>query len=275
MRTDFDWAHIQPAQDTLKWDKYDRFVQNVTSKGLNISAILDYGVAWASGNADTKYPPTDPQDFADFCTLVVERYAPMGVKFWEVWNEPNLTMFWKPTPDPVAYTELLKLAYPAIKAADPEAYVLLAGLTLTTTNEQNSSRTSANLYLQAIYDNGGKGYFDAVNYHPYGWSEPVFTAIRQVLIANGEPDKPLWVTEYGNPTGGTEGQQFVTEQEQANLAVAAVQRVKTLDHATRLFFYCYKDPVQLQPDREGYFGLRRGDGTARPSYDALKNVLNP
>ncbi len=34
----------------------------------------------------------------------VKRYAPKGVKVWGVWNEPNLTNFWSPKPDPAAYT---------------------------------------------------------------------------------------------------------------------------------------------------------------------------
>lgn len=44
----------------------------------------------------------------------------MGVHAYEVWNEPNIVNFWAPGPDPARYTQLLKLAYPAITAARRE-----------------------------------------------------------------------------------------------------------------------------------------------------------
>ena len=49
--------------------------------------------------------------------MVATRYKGK-VSAYEVWNEPNGKVFWDPEPDAAQYTELLKAAYPAIKAAE-------------------------------------------------------------------------------------------------------------------------------------------------------------
>ena len=50
------------------------------------------------------------------------------VAAYEIWNEPNVSAFWSPTPSTAAYVNLLKAAYPAIKAADPSAVVLAGAM---------------------------------------------------------------------------------------------------------------------------------------------------
>ena len=57
----------------------------------------------------------------------VARYAGK-IAAVEIWNEPNAVTFWTPTPDPAAYVELLKAAYPKVKAVDPSVVVVSAGL---------------------------------------------------------------------------------------------------------------------------------------------------
>ena len=45
----------------------------------------------------------------------------------EIWNEPNLSGFWKPEPQPERYARLVASAYEAIKAADPGIQVIAGG----------------------------------------------------------------------------------------------------------------------------------------------------
>ena len=78
----------------------------------------------APGGDDDKYPPTTLADYTRFARAAVARYAPLGVKHYEIWNEPNIDGFWKPAPDAARYTELLKAAYAEMKQADPSITVL-------------------------------------------------------------------------------------------------------------------------------------------------------
>ena len=52
---------------------------------------------------------------------------PLPIRIWQVWNEANFFYFAFPV-SPSRYAKLLKLTYPAIKAADPGAKVILSGL---------------------------------------------------------------------------------------------------------------------------------------------------
>ena len=67
--------------------------------------------------------------------------------------------------DPVFYTRMLQAAYPAIKAADPEA-VVVGGVVLAAYTAGSIAINPSDL-VATMYENGAKGYFDAISYHPY------------------------------------------------------------------------------------------------------------
>jgi hypothetical protein len=92
------------------------------------------------------------------------------------------------------YAEMLKLATPAIRDANPRAFVLTGGM------------SDWDEFPRGIYEGGGREYFDIMNLHTYGvpvvWS---FLArglwLRSVMEAYGDADKPLWDTEFGIDAG--------------------------------------------------------------------------
>ena len=78
--------------------------------------------------------------WAAFMTAAVARYGPSGsfwsehpgipqrpIRSWQIWNEPNFKYFIA-RPNPAEYGKLVKISYTALKAADPGAQVVLAGL---------------------------------------------------------------------------------------------------------------------------------------------------
>lgn len=68
-----------------------------------------------------------------------------------------------PHPDNRAerYTELLKVAYPAIKAVQPTGTVIAAGLSPAFEHD------APPIFVNAMYAGGAKGSFDAMAMHPY------------------------------------------------------------------------------------------------------------
>ena len=138
--------------------------------------MLGYTPSWARSGGTNYYPPKNPADFANFARTAARRYAPMGVHTWEIWNEPNLAMFWSPKADPVAYATLLRGAYPAIKSVDRTATVVTGGLAPTSDNGKDVAPIS---FLAAIYFHGAKGNFDAVGMHPYSY--PVRADVQGVV----------------------------------------------------------------------------------------------
>ncbi len=123
-----------------------QFIKDAASAGINVDVLLEDFSA-------------TPAEFASFGTQAVHTFKPSGVNTYEVLNEVNT---YTPTITASDYVQILKAVYPAIKAADSSASVLMSGL---------DSSSKPDVYLQAMYDAGAKGYFDAVNAHPYSYPD--------------------------------------------------------------------------------------------------------
>lgn len=154
----------------------------------------------------------------------------LSVHAWEIGNEPNIDAEygWGATPDPVAYKNLLCAAYAHLKAAQPDALVVSAGLAPTgrvTTvpphpDGNDGQKQDERKYLQQMLAAGGSACLDAVGYHPYGYSADYNAApdvvsgdptqncdqgfcfrgaekIYEVMQNVGLGNKKVWATEFG------------------------------------------------------------------------------
>ncbi len=302
IRADLAWSSIQQnGPDQYYWDNFDRVVRLAHDRGIRVLPIITYTPRWARSDEcpdNKKCRPRDPAEYARFAKAAVERYAPRGVRTWEVWNEPNLGIFWGPTADAGRYTEILKAAYDAIHAADSGATVISGGLAPTSTGGRN---VAPRQYLEEMYAHGAKGHFDAVGFHPYSfplspsfynktnaWSQMADTewSIRSIMAANGDSGKKIWLTEYGAPTGGPgdiansnddrgvwDNPDHVTESYQATILKEAIQQSRTYSWAGPLFWYSYKDLGTESYTKENFFGLIRYDGTPKPAFNTLQDLL--
>lgn len=283
LRLDFNWSSIEPTKGSYSWSNVDRVLRAVASRKLNVLAILHTTPAWARppGTDSQFYPPTDPANFAEFAERTVARYSDR-VKVWEVGNEPNTRRFWLPTPDPAAHTTLLKLTYSAIKRADPEAVVVTGGLS-PAVDAHDRSQISPITFLQEIYENGGKGYFDAVGIHPYSFpARPIdpstdswntfhrMPLLHGVMVRNGDGDKKMWITEFGAPTGTSPA--AVSEGEQAAILAAAFEAVAQLSFVGPMFVYALRDYGTDPSEPEDNFGLLRHDFSPKPARAAYQKA---
>jgi polysaccharide biosynthesis protein PslG len=285
VRIDINWAQIQAqGPSSYNWEPIDRVVRAATERGMKVLGIIVYSPSWARPPGTGASHGPDPGKYAQFAATAVEHYAAMGVHAYEVWNEPNLERFWAP-PDPAAYTQLLRAAYPAIKGADPQATVLTAGTAPAVTNGTNYSPVD---FLAGIYANGGAGSFDAVSHHPYTWPALPGEAeswsawhqmygtnpsLRSVMSANGDGEKKIWGTEWGAPTNGPAGA-FVSEATQAEMVTKAYSLWRTYEWAGPLFTYQGRDRGTSTDTRENFFGLRRYDNSKKPAYTAYRGAVD-
>jgi hypothetical protein len=271
LRLDFPWPSIQPAATTWNWGPFDRVIALAKARNFTILALPSYTPTWAKGT--TGNSPADPNTFAAFMTAAVQRYAPQGVKSWEIWNEPNQSWSWSP-PDPAAYTRLLIKAYAAVKAADPTAQVLTAGLAPAA--DRPGQEVAPLTFVQGIYAAGGQGSFDAVAVHPYtypsvptdpsiaSWSPFAKMAdIHRVMESNGDAAKKIWLTEFGAPTGTGTG--AVSEARQPDMVTQGFIGRAQWTWTGPLFWYAGRDSGTNLADREQNFGLWRNDFSAKPS----------
>ncbi len=286
VRIGANWAWISYAgQGTYDWTQLDQEVASVRAAGMSMDMVIMGTPAWAavSGEAGNDVAqPANPSSFGQFAAAVAQRYAPQGVQDFEIWNEPNNTVFWQPAPNPAAYVQILQAAYTDIKAVDPGAFVITAGLAPEATQNGNINEVT---FLQDMYADGAKGYFNAVGDHPYsypalpdtyeawsGWSQMAVTptSLESTMAANGDGSKPIWVTEVGAPTGGPDS---VGTAAQAEELTQAIDNAKSSSWIGAMYLYTYEDSGGNPSTDEDWFGLLNADGSAKAAWSAVAAAI--
>lgn len=286
VRLDLDWSVVQAAgPDSYDWSAMDRYVALARGVDLRLLPVVSFSPKWLNGGA----APADPAAvaaYAKFLGKAVDRYRPQGIRAWEIWNEPNLSGFWGPSPDPAAYARLLVAAYAAVKAADAEALVISGGLSPSPSTGPDGgsvARYAAVDFLKSVYDNGAAGSFDALGFHPYSWPRMPDTwipwsgwpmmegPIRSLMVAHGDGDKRIWLTEYGAPTNAD----GLSEDDQATMLRRAVELARGHDWAGPLLWYSYQDLGTDPGESEHWFGLLRHDGNPKPAFVTFQSLATP
>lgn len=282
VRLDANWDWVQPSGPrTFNWAQLDQAVRSIRSAGMSVDLIIDGCPPWAAVTGTSGDPSPQPASTVQYATWaadVAKRYSPLGVSIFEIWNEPNLVGSWQPNPNPSAYTADLVAAYSAIKAVDPPAVVVSGGLGPAATNGSNYSPID---FLKAMYADGAKGSFDALGFHAYsfpalpdtyepwsGWSEMAQTnpSIRSVMASAGDGGKPIWITEFGAPSGGPDG---AGEAAQAVALQQAIDRVKVTKWIGALYVYTWQDSGTDPRNNEDWFGLLTAGGSRKPAYSKV------
>ncbi len=171
----------------------------------------------------------DITGFGDFIGQLAEDQKGY-VDAYEIGNEPNLdaSYGWTVSPNAAEYVTLLCTAYSKIKAVDPAAIIVSAGLAPTGRVSGNwNGHAGHNGFYQdereffkEFISAGGGNCLDAVGYHPYGFRAdydaiPDMVSadadqncvngfcfrgaekIYELMAANGLGHKTMWATEYG------------------------------------------------------------------------------
>ena len=287
IRVDLAWYRVEPSPGTWDWSSFDRTEAAAKRDGLKILVILDQPPAWArkaSCAADQWCPPASDAAFAAFAAKAVQRYPSSVVAGWEVWNEENLAAYWPGGPDPAAYTALLKATAGAIRATQPQAQILLGGLAPAASDGVTLSPFG---FLTDVAERGGLADISAVGYHLYTFptmpgptaSQTISTgsgSLAAVLDKYGAPSMPIWITESGAPVAAAAsdptGAQPVTQQQEKDQAAYAADLVRTATadpHVKALFWF---SDIDL-PKQGLYYGLRRANGSDRPSLLALEQAI--
>lgn len=284
VRLDAVWSAIEPEPDAYDWSSSDRVVTAARSHGLRVLLLLTYAPAWARppGTSDHGGPVTPAADaaFGRFARAAAARYGPAGVTAYEVWNEPNVPQFWEPRADAAAYSRLLVAAAAGIRAVQPGATVVSGGLAPAS---DSGGAISPLAFTADLYADGAGGSFDALGVHPYAYPYlPLapgtlpFNAfqrsalLREVMVEHGQPDKRVWFTEFGAPTGTARNS--VSLKAQASAISQAFGQVDRWPWAGPLFVYELRDGGSDPADLEDNFGLRTVTDAAKPAYDAYRKA---
>jgi polysaccharide biosynthesis protein PslG len=285
VRVAIPWSAIEgKGAGLFNWTKLDGLVASANTHHLKLIAEVGHAPAWANPGlpATQSYDfSQDPMLYAQFLGVLAARYVPAGVMVYELGNEPNHVKPSNPNPDPLYYTHLLCDTYPIVKAVNANDVVLTGGLGGTTNGGGDYSGPT---FVADLYTDGAGGCFDAISYHPYtypqlppgdsssGWTGML--TVRQTMVANGDANKQIWVTEYGAPTNGPSSSRYVTETVQAQMVTTAYQLFNTYSWAGPLCWFQYQDQGTDPTIQDDWFGLYRYDGTAKPAATTYTTIAH-
>lgn len=286
VRVDANWREVQPTRPSdSNWASLDQEVKSITSAGMSVDLIVDGCPSWAAipdARNDMFAEPKSSTQFAVWAAEVAARYGNMGVKYFEIWNEPNINEFWRPRPDPIAYTADLVAAYASIKKVDPAAIVISGGLAPASDNGVNYTSVT---FLTDMYLDGAKGSFDYLGDHPYSypllpdtyspgsaWSmmDETDPSIRSIMIANDDSSKKIWITEFGEPTQGRPGVSPAAQSEDLTQALADASKKKWI---AAFYIFSWRDS-SATPTRSSSFGLESFNGNPKPAFYAVSAALH-
>jgi hypothetical protein len=272
-RESFDWNRLESRKGWFEWAKFDQAVEVARAHNVSLLGRLEYSASWASSAPGSVpaadrglYPPVSNADFAAYATAVVHRYKDR-VHVWEIWNEENSAIFWRPAPSASAYANLLKVAYAAIKAEDPSATVVMGG-----------TAGFDRPFMDGIVAAGAWSSFDALAIHTYVAPQPDSSMMETWLdyaraYLDTKGTKPLWITEFGWSTYSGSGSSYVGVTEAKQADYTAQGYLMAARHGVRgVFAYELIENGNSTTSRLDNYGLVELGGRQKPVYGALRRV---
>ena len=215
-------SHTIPPAEHFNWTETDAAFGAIKAAGLNVIATMAGNPSWAATYSAGRLDRSGVEPFAEFMAAAVERYDGDGihdapgspiVDYWEIYNEPDGgdpirarygTGFWGPYG--ADYAQMLCAVYPAAKAANPGAKIVLGGMAYDWFEEDGGPFVRA--FLDDVLTAGGGHCLDALAFHYYPHFEPVWAPygpglsgkanyLRSKLNTYGHSSLPLLVTESG------------------------------------------------------------------------------
>ena len=238
--------------------------------------------------------PTKVSDFASFARAIASRYSGRFtgypfVRFWSVWNEPNLQLFLAPQFNaagkslaPANYAKLAAAAYTGIKAGNPRAQVAIGETSARGSDKPQGLRPThtPGKFAELVAKANPKLKFDAWSHHPYP-SNPASPPTQIVKWPNvslaslprfneslrawfKRKSVPIWITEYGHQTKPPDafGVSYATQAAYIQQSISMVSRYPFVP----MFIWFVFQDDQGQPWESGVYtagGVAKGTSPAR------------
>jgi len=292
LRDNLSWSVVEPSRGDRLWERYDGVFERAARAGVEMVPVLVGTPAFAADIP--QYPPRSSARGAwtAFVRDAVARYGPDGafwrsrpeltprpVSAWQVWNEPNLPVWWNGRPNVDQYVALLRQTRTAIRSRDARARIVLAGMPVTARD------TRVPHYLRSLYRRRGvKRLFDAVAIHAFAGSAAgavgVVRRSRAIMRAARDSDTPIWVTEIGWGSRATAIPPHLSTDEATQAArlaasLTALARRQSELGVEKAFWFAWQDRALVAGEQDWWApntGLFRADGSAKPAWQAFRRL---
>jgi hypothetical protein len=166
------------------------------------------------------------------------------------------------------FAQMLAQVQPVMKAADPEAKVMIGGLAYDYFEDQGGPFVRS--FLPDVLEAGGGEYLDmvAIHYYPIFWGtiSAKMQEVKNILDSYGYGDLPMICPEMGywsDPDAGS------SEEEQARRLVKMFVRGMSVDLGVMTWFAVFDRGEGTESH-----GLLNPDHTPKPAYTAYKVLVS-
>lgn len=274
IRDSFEWQTVETEKGMYKLSD-SQHIKRLAIKDNNMidnSFMIAYGNQVATGreSSDKMYPPNTMegvQAYTDYGIKAAKDLVGVPVLSFELWNEPNLATFWKPSPDFWQYTQMAKAATFDLKKEFPDKDVLVAS---TASQEQPA-------FFEVLLRNNIIEYADELSIHPYTYpydpDERHIVRVPQYLegFENYGGWMNIGITEYGWPTHDAYNGTAYDDQAVYFIKSFIFNEEMGID---RYHIYCARDTGEEKAYVEHNFGIMEYDGTPKPAMVAISQFNN-
>jgi hypothetical protein len=206
------WSRVEKEPGDFDWGEVDAVVDGLVDQGVNVFLGTGSGShsAYQEFPEGYRYPPTDDPEALDaFCRYSAElvRHFRDRVRHFQIWNEPNIHLFWRPKADAKAYARMVRRVSEAMRAVDPDIKIIAGVVTLFTGTDipPEHGETHRTFGPAFIAEPGTPEAFDIFDYHAYNPSPDAtlddVLAFKE-MVHEYAPEMPLWQGESGCPSSG-------------------------------------------------------------------------
>jgi len=271
------WSSVETSPGVYNWPQWDQLLADAAAHDLQVILTIMINPSWAAytpcGPIHSQHLPT----FANFLTAAVQRYSvpPYNVMHWALYNEPDnsdsIDYKWvggcwgdalnpkkAPGASGTAYAEMLSYAYPAIKAGNSDAQVVLGGLAYDWFFGYDDGGVFDPAFLDEVLTAGGGQYFDIMNFHYFpaaddrwqddsggfdsynrGLAYKTSWIQNEIIRSTGESN-PIMCSEAGKTSINHEGE--IREEDQARFVVKVFARAMSTDIFPMFYFEGVDEP---------------------------------
>lgn len=282
-RVQTGWARCEKQKGAYDFTWLDEIVEKLLERGVMPWLSFSYGNSLYTSESDPTgvgYPPieTDVEcaAWSQYVEALVLHFRDR-VDHFEVWNEPDLTSFWKRGPRAADYVQLVRLTAEPLRRLHPNAKLIGGAIAWGMTAWSIK-------YLEDCFLAGMHELVDIISYHGYKsvperHSTQELPAFRH-LIDKYKPSLEYWQGEAGVqskvPETGNAGALSTMRLSETIQARMLLRRtLLELSHGCGMSSYFHMaDFAHYAADRRTYhYGLvRLEDGSPKPAFYALQSL---
>ena len=295
LRQTFDWAQIERAPGQYDLSYHDAYVLAAASHGITVLPILfrtpDFHVGRTYEGASC--PPESNAALAAYAQALARRYGPNGtlwaerpdvprlpIRSWQIWNEPNLKVYWCGKPNAKQYVAMLRTVGSAVKQVDRGAHIVTAGLP----DSKLAGTIPLKRFIDEMYAAKAAKDFDSLAINSYARDDRdlgrLLTSVRKQMDARRDRRGQIWITEIGWGDRGPKHRYIVGEKGQATRIARSLALVRAQRSKLRLrgvVYFSWRDGAPYAPHFKDMWGLHTGlldiNGEPKQGFDAFGREL--